>query len=344
MKISIIGSGSFGTALAIMLANMDHIVCLWSFSENECAELIKHKENCGFLPNFAIPSNVSHTTDIKETANADIIVCALPSFAIRKILGKLKPYVYSGQILLNVSKGLEADNLMTLSGVIADVLPHCDIAVMSGPSHAEEVAAKIPTTNVVAAKSLKTAHLIQDAFMNPFFRVYTHDDMLGVELGGALKNVIALCAGISDGLGFGDNTKAALMTRGMYEITKLGTAMGAKTETFSGLTGIGDLIVTCTSRHSRNRRAGILIGQGKTAEQAKAEIKMVIEGINTCRAAKYLSDKMKVEMPITQEAYAVLFENKPARDATMRLMQRNKKHESEEGFLGFKTSTTTPAS
>ena len=334
MNISIIGSGSFGTALAIMLANMGHRVCLWSFSEDECASLIKRKENRAFLPGFSIPQNITHTTDIEECASTDVIVCALPSFAVRRVLCGLKPYVKNGQILLNVSKGLETETLMTLSGVISDVLPVCDIAVMSGPSHAEEVAAKIPTTNVVASKSLKTAHFIQDAFMNPYFRVYTHDDLPGVELGGALKNVIALCAGISDGLGFGDNTKAALMTRGMYEITKLGTAMGAKAETFSGLTGIGDLIVTCTSRHSRNRRAGILIGQGKTVGQAKDEIKMVIEGINTCRAAKHLSDKMKVEMPITQEAYAVLFENKPAREATMSLMQRDKKHESEEGFLG----------
>ena len=335
MKISIVGSGSFGTALAIMLADMGHEVCLWSFSRDECADLIKHKENRAFLPKFSIPSNVKHTTHIRECANSDIVVCALPSFAVRNVLNRLEPYVNSGQVLLNVSKGLETDTLLTLSTVISDVLPCCDVAVMSGPSHAEEVAAKLPTTNVVAAKSLKTAHFIQDAFMNPYFRVYTHDDMLGVELGGAIKNVIALCAGISDGLGFGDNTKAALMTRGMYEITKLGTAMGARAKTFSGLTGIGDLIVTCTSRHSRNRRAGILIGQGKTTNQVQEEIKMVIEGINTCRATKHLSDKMNVEMPITQEAYAVLFENKPAREATISLMQRDKKHESEEGFLGI---------
>ena len=335
MNISIIGSGSFGTALAIMLANMGHRVCLWSFCKDEYTSLVEHKENRGFLPGFVIPQNVKHTTDISECASADILVCALPSFAIREVLGRFRSYVKKGQILLNVSKGLEINTLLTLSGVIADVLPGCEIAVMSGPSHAEEVAARIPTTNVVAAKHIKIAHSIQDAFMNPYFRVYTHDDILGVELGGALKNVIALCAGISDGLGFGDNTKAALMTRGMYEITKLGTAMGARAETFSGLTGVGDLIVTCTSRHSRNRRAGILIGQGKTAEEAIKEIKMVVEGINTCRAAKHLSDKIKVEMPITQEAYAVLYENKPAREATMSLMLRDKKHESEEGFLGI---------
>ena len=334
MKISIIGSGSFGTALGMMLAEAGHSVCLWSYSQAKYDDLIKHKENRKSLPGFVIPENVRHTADIKECADAAVIVCALPSFAVRQVMSSLKPYVKNQQIIVNVSKGLETDTFNTLSKVILEELPNCDVAVMSGPSHAEEVAAKLPTTNVVAAKSVKTAHIIQDAFMTRFFRVYTNDDMLGAELGGSLKNVIALCAGISDGLGFGDNTKAALITRGMYEIAKLGTALGAKAETFGGLCGIGDLIVTCTSRHSRNWRAGFLIGQGKTADEAKAEIKMVIEGINTCRAAKFLSDKMNIEMPITNEAYAVLFENKPAMEATMSLMQRNKKHETEKGFLG----------
>lgn len=333
MKISIISSGSWGTAIAIMLAENGHDVNLWSYSEKECEELKKHKENRPFLPGFTIPANVHHTTNLQACANADVIVCALPSFAVREQMSKLAPFVKDGQIILNISKGLENDTLKTLSAVLREVLPTCDIAVMSGPSHAEEVANKIPTTNVVAASKIETAKFIQDVFMNPFFRIYTHSDILGVELGGSLKNVIALCAGISDGLGFGDNTKAALMTRGICEITRLGVAMGANAETFGGLSGIGDLIVTCTSMHSRNRRAGILIGQGKTLDQVHDEIKMTIEGVNTCRAAKILADKMQIEMPIISQAHAVLFEGMHPKEATLSLMNRNKRHESEEGFL-----------
>ena len=333
MQISIIGSGSWGTAIAIMLAENGHNVTLWSYSQEECDSLQANKENISYLPGFAIPQTVLHTTDIIACAAADIIVCALPSFAVRATFAKLLPHVKPGQVIVNISKGIENDTLMTLSAVLRQVMPTAQIAVMSGPSHAEEVAQKKPTTNVVASEDKATANFIQDAFMNPYFRVYTHDDILGVELGGSLKNVIALCAGISDGLGFGDNTKAALMTRGIFEITRLGVAMGARESTFGGLSGIGDLIVTCTSMHSRNRRAGILIGQGKTTDEVHDEIKMVIEGINTCRAAKHLADKMGVEMPIINQAYAVLFEGKPPLVATMSLMNRDKRHESEEGFL-----------
>ena len=333
MKISIIGSGSWGTAIAIMLAQNGHNVRLWSYAQAECEGLKANNENLPFLPGYKIPQSVEFTTDISTCANADVIVCALPSFAVRPTMGQLSPYIKPGQVVVNISKGLENESLLTLSAVLRQELPIADITVMSGPSHAEEVAQKAPTTNVVAASNPKTANFIQDIFMNPYFRVYTHDDILGVELGGSLKNVIALCAGISDGLGFGDNTKAALMTRGISEITRLGVAMGAKADTFAGLSGIGDLIVTCTSMHSRNRRAGILIGQGKTPDQVRDEIKMVIEGINTCRAAKLLADKHKVEMPIINQAYAVLFENKPAKEATLSLMNRDKRHESEEGLL-----------
>ena len=334
MKISIVGSGSFGTSMAIMLASNGHTVTLWSYSQQECDELVAHKENKMFLPGFDIPQDVAHTTDIAQCATADVIVCALPSFAVRNIMKQLAPYASQGQIVLNISKGLEADTFYTLSQVLREELPMCRIAVMSGPSHAEEIARKIPTTNVVASGCSDTAKFIQDVFMNQYFRVYTHSDVLGVELGGALKNVIALCAGVSDGLGFGDNTKAALMTRGMYEITKLGVALGANAETFSGLSGIGDLIVTCTSMHSRNRRAGILIGQGKTATQATSDIKMVVEGISTCKAAKLLADKCGVEMPIVSQAYAVLFEEKCPREATLDLLSRDKRNESESAFLG----------
>ena len=333
MKISILGSGSWGTAIAIMLAENAHDVTLWSYAQEESDALRTNNENVPFLPGFKIPAGVAFTTSLEDCADSDIIVCALPSFAVREQMHNLAPLVKSGQVILNISKGLENSSLLTLSAVMREELPNCEIAVMSGPSHAEEVAQKIPTTNVVAAANKKTANFVQDAFMNPYFRVYTHSDILGVELGGSLKNVIALCAGISDGLGFGDNTKAALMTRGIYEITRLGVAMGANAETFGGLSGIGDLIVTCTSMHSRNRRAGILIGQGKTPDQVRDEIKMVIEGINTCQAAKRLADKMGVDMPIINQAYAVLFEGKPAREATLALMKRDKRHESEEGFL-----------
>ena len=333
MKISIIGSGSWGTAIAIMLAENGNDIILWSYSQAECEDLVRYKENRPFLPGFKIPQQATHTTELSRCADADIVVCALPSFAVRSTMKQFAPYAKPGQVILNISKGLENQTLSTLHTVICEELPHCDIAVMSGPSHAEEVARKIPTTNVVAASSQKTAQFIQDIFMNPYFRIYTNPDITGVELGGSLKNVIALCAGISDGLGFGDNTKAALMTRGMYEITKLGVALGANAETFGGLSGMGDLIVTCTSMHSRNRRAGILIGQGKTPEEAKGEVKMVVEGINTCRAAKELADKMGIEMPIINQAYAVLFEGKSAKEATLHLMGRDKRHESEAGFL-----------
>jgi len=335
MMISILGSGSWGTAIAIMLAENGNNVTLWSYSQTECAALELHGENLPFLPGFPIPKAVSFTTELAHCADADIVVCALPSFAVRGVISRFASHAKPGKIVLNLSKGLENESLMTLHSVISQELPNCDIAVMSGPSHAEEVAKKIPTTNVVAAQSQKTAEFIQGIFMNPFFRVYTNPDITGVELGGSLKNVIALCAGISDGLGFGDNTKAALMTRGMYEITRLGVAMGANAETFGGLSGMGDLIVTCTSMHSRNRRAGILIGQGMTKDQAMAEIKMVVEGINTCSAAKQLADKMSVEMPIINQAYAVLYEGKPAKDATLSLMGRDKRHESEAGFLNL---------
>lgn len=332
MTISIIGSGSWGTAVGVMLAENGKKVKLWSFSAEEHDYLKKFNEN-KLLPGIKIPNNVAFTTDLNDCANADIIVYASPSFAVRKIAGQLKNSVKNGQKILNISKGLEFDSLSSLSAVLREELPSCDVSVMSGPSHAEEVAKKIPTANVVASSSQETAEFIQDVFMNPYFRVYTHTDIIGVELGGALKNVIALCAGINDGLGFGDNTKAALMTRGMYEITRLGVALGARAETFGGLSGMGDLIVTCTSMHSRNRRAGILIGQGKTPSEAEKEINMTVEGIGTCRAAKMLADKNGIEMPIINQAYALLFEGKAAKEATYALMGRDKKHESEAGFL-----------
>lgn len=334
-KISVIGSGGWGTAIAVMLAENGHDVTLWSYLKQESDDLNKYRENKPFLPGVILPDNIKCTSDIKTCIkDRDIIVTATPSHAIRSTAKNMKPYIEDGQIVLNISKGIEEGTYLTLSQVLKEELPNAEVAVMSGPSHAEEVSRKVPTTNVVASKNEKTAKFIQDVFMNPNFRVYTNPDVLGVELGGSLKNVIALCAGIIDGMGLGDNTKAALMTRGLVEMSRLGTAMGARVETFNGLSGVGDLIVTCTSMHSRNRRAGILIGQGKTATEAQDEVKMVVEGVRTCRAAKQLADKVGVEMPIVNEAYKVLFENMPAKDAVVNLMGRERKPESEKSFLG----------
>lgn len=332
-KINVIGSGGWGTAIAIMLAKSGHDITLWSYLKEESDALRQNKENKPFLPGVEIPDAVSFTSDISECGSADLIIIAVPSHAVRQTASSLSKYVAKGQLILNISKGLEEGTLCTLSEVLREELPDCEIAVMSGPSHAEEVSRGIPTTNVVAARTDKIANHIQDIIMNPTFRIYTNPDMLGVELGGSLKNVIALCAGVLDGLKLGDNTKAALMTRGIVEIARLGVAMGAKAETFNGLSGIGDLIVTCTSMHSRNRRAGILIGQGKTCAEATAEVKMVVEGIKTCKAAKELSDRLGVEMPIVNEAYKVLFEGMPVSETIPNLMKRSKKHETEKAFL-----------
>lgn len=334
MKISVIGSGSWGTAIAVMLSSMEHSVTLWSYDVAECENLKKERENKPFLPGIKIPETIEFTNNIADCANADLIVMATPSFAVRTTAKALSPHVKNGQIIVNISKGLEEGTLFTLTQVISDEIPNADIAVMSGPSHAEEVSRKLPTTNVVAAKNIKTAEFVQKIFMNPYFRVYTNSDILGVELGGSLKNVIALCAGISDGLGYGDNTKAALMTRGIAEMTRLGVAMGAKAETFSGLAGVGDLIVTCCSQHSRNRRCGMLLGQGKSFVQAQDEIKMVVEGVNTARAAKALSEKFSVEMPIVDECCKILYDGKPPQDVAASLMERASRSESESGFLG----------
>lgn len=334
-KINVIGSGGWGTAVAIMLANNGHDIMLWSYMEDESKDLKKYKENKPFLPGINIPDSVEFTSDIEKCGCADMIITAVPSHAMRQTAKKLSPYVQEGQLILNISKGLEENTLATMSQVLREEIPQGEIAIMSGPSHAEEVSRGIPTTNVVAASSEDIANKIQDMIMNPLFRIYTNLDMLGVELGGSLKNVIALCAGVLDGLNMGDNTKAALITRGIVEISRLGVAMGANPETFNGLSGIGDLIVTCTSMHSRNRRAGILIGQGKSCEEATAEVKMVVEGVKTCHAAKQLADKVGVEMPIVNEAYKVLFEGMPVKDAIPNLMSRDKKHETEKAFLNI---------
>lgn len=334
-KISVIGSGGWGSAIAIMLAENGHEVTLWSYLEEESNNLKKYRENKPFLPGVMMPENIEFTYKLSECITGrDVIVTATPSHAMRATARNMADYVEDGQIIVNISKGIEEGTHYTLSKVIKEEIPNCRLAVMSGPSHAEEVSRKVPTTNVVASEDHDVALVVQNIFMNPNFRIYTNPDVLGVELGGSLKNVIALCAGIVDGMGLGDNTKAALMTRGLVEMSRLGVAMGAKAETFNGLSGVGDLIVTCTSMHSRNRRAGILIGQGKTPDEAQAEVRMVVEGIRTCNAAKELADSVGIEMPIVNEAYKVLFENMPASHAIKHLMGREKKPESERDFLG----------
>lgn len=325
-KIGVVGSGGWGTAMTVLLSNSGHDVTLWSYFKEESEALAKNHEN-SLLPGVKIPDTVNFTNNIADCANSDVIVLAVPSHTVKQTAKNLAPYVSDGQIIVIISKGFDEGTYRRLSETVSAEIPNAKIAVMSGPSHAEEVGRGMPTTNVVANEDHDLARYIQKMFMTDKFRIYTNTDVIGVELGGALKNVIALCVGICDGLGYGDNTKAALMTRGMAEIVRLGRAMGAKVETFAGLSGIGDLIVTCTSKHSRNRRAGILIGRGMTAEQARQEVKMVVEGIKTCDAAYHLAKKYNVDMPIVNEAYKILFENKAANDAVLDLMCRSEKRE-----------------
>ena len=330
-KAGVIGSGSWGTALARVLSKNGHEVTLWSRREEESRMLREERENKSKLPGVKLPDDILCTTDLEQTVEGkDILVLATASPSIRSMAKKMAPYVAAGQLIVDVSKGIEESTLMILTDVIAQEIPQCRAAVLSGPSHAEEVGRDIPTTVVAGAKDRETAEYIQNLFMNKVFRVYTSPDMLGIELGGALKNVIALAAGAADGLGCGDNTKAALITRGIAEMSRLGVAMGGHIETFNGLTGIGDLIVACASMHSRNRRAGILIGQGKTMQEAMDEVKMVVEGVNSAKAAKTLAEKYGIDMPIVQEVNQVLFEDKPAREALADLMLRDKKIEHPE--------------
>jgi glycerol-3-phosphate dehydrogenase (NAD(P)+) len=328
MKIAVIGSGSWGCAAAILLANKGYDVYLWSWQQEETDRLNSDRENKEVLPGKHFPDNIICSHDMELcTDGADLIVTVVPSIATRSTAKQLAKCVQNGQIIVNLSKGLEDGTLLTLSQVYREEIPNAKIAVMSGPSHAEEVSIGLPTVNVAASPCEDVARYIQNIFTTENFRVYTSQDVLGVELGGAIKNVIALCSGISDGIGYGDNTRAALITRGIAEISRLGRAMGAKEETFAGLSGIGDLIVTCTSVHSRNHRAGILLGKGYTLSEALSEVQMVVEGVNTARAAYMLSQKYNVSMPITEQAYKILFENKNAKDAVRDLMRRDLKPE-----------------
>lgn len=332
-RINIIGSGGWGTANAVLLANNGHDVLLWSYFEEESEQLKACRENKKFLPGVKIPRQIELTSRLSECGNADLIVIAVPSHTVRETVKNLAPYINKNGLVLNISKGFDEERGQRLSEVILSELPDARVASMSGPSHAEEVAVGMPTTNVVAHHDMHVAQYIQELYMSPCFRVYTTDDIVGLELGGSLKNIIALAAGICDGLGYGDNTKAALMTRGLVEITRLGVKMGAKPETFSGLTGVGDLIVTCTSMHSRNRRAGILIGRGMSAEEAQSEVKMTVEGIRATLAAHKLAEKYGVEMPITETVYKILKGGLNVKDAAECLMGRAKKHETERSWL-----------
>ncbi|BEP29488.1 NAD(P)H-dependent glycerol-3-phosphate dehydrogenase [Helicovermis profundi] len=334
MKIAILGAGSWGTALAYVLINNEFKVNLWTRNSIDLNYMRENKVNKKYLPDVLLDKNIEFINNIEDSIkDVDVIVLAVSSQATRNILETIKEHVNKNQLIVNVSKGIELVSLKTISQIVKEFFPNNNFVALSGPSHAEEVSKGMPTTLVSASIDKRSAELIQDIFTTEYLRVYTNPDVIGVEIGGSLKNIIALGAGISDGLGYGDNAKAALMTRGIYEIAKLGKIMGAKTTTFTGLSGIGDLIVTCTSMHSRNRRCGILIGEGKKPKDALEKIGMVVEGFYTVESAYYLSKKYNVEMPITRELYKVIYENHGARDSVKSLMMRSKKHEIEEMIL-----------
>ena len=328
MKISVLGAGTWGTALTILLAENKHQVTLWSKLPREIEELESNRTKIKNLPGAVLPDSVKLTSDLNEALKEpELIVMAVASVYVRETAKSIASKIPSGMIIVNVAKGVEEATLKTLTEVIEDEIPQAEVAVLSGPSHAEEVSRKIPTTIVAGAKKKEVADKIQDAFMTEFFRVYTSPDVIGIELGGSLKNVIALAAGVLDGMGLGDNTKAALMTRGIAEISRLGVAMGGKYETFAGLSGMGDLMVNCTSKHSRNRNAGFLIGQGKTAKEAMQEVNQVVEGVLSARAAYKLGEKFQVELPIVEQVNKVLFEEKPVEEAIYELLIRQKTEE-----------------
>ncbi|MDE7404378.1 MAG: NAD(P)H-dependent glycerol-3-phosphate dehydrogenase [Lachnospiraceae bacterium] len=327
-KVGIIGAGSWGCALSLLLHNNGNQITVWSIMEDEINMLKKEHEHKDKLPGVILPDDMEFTTDLEEAVSGkDVLVMAVPSPFTRSTSAKMAPYVTDGQKIINVAKGIEETTLMTLSEIIEQEIPGAEVAVLSGPSHAEEVGKGIPTTIVVGAKNKETAEYLQNLFMSNVFRVYTSSDVLGIELGAALKNVVALAAGMADGLGYGDNTKAALITRGIAEIARLGISMGGRIETFYGLTGIGDLIVTCASMHSRNRRAGILIGKGASMEEAMAEVKMVVEGVYSAKAGYALAQKYNVPVPIIEQVNKILFEGMSAKEAVNELMLRDKKVE-----------------
>ena len=321
-KITMIGFGSWGIAMACVLAKNGHNVTMWEPNETLAAMLDKERVNERSLPGIVIPDSVKITADVDAAVDAKVLIIALSSKAIPDVMDILAPKLTYGQILASASKGLIESRQMRITEYLQEIAPMCKIACFSGPSHAEEVSREMPTAVVAASVCEASAQKLQDIFSNENFRVYTSSDIVGVELGGVLKNVIALAAGICDGLGFGDNTKAGMMTRGMAEIARLGVAMGANIYTFAGLSGIGDLIVTCTSRHSRNWRGGNLLAQGKNVQEVLAEINMAVEGINTAKTVLALAEKYGVIMPIVEEINKVLYENKDPKTVVKDLMNR----------------------
>lgn len=327
-SVAVIGAGSWGIALAKVLHTNGSDVTVWSIVEDEIKMLNENHEHLDKLPGVKLPEDMKFTADLKEAIDGkEYLILAVPSVFTRSTAKSMAPFVAEGQVIVCVAKGIEEDTLMTLSDIVEAEIPVADVAVMCGPSHAEEVGMGLPTTVVAGSVKKKVAEGVQDIFMNEVFRVYTSPDVLGMELGGSLKNVIALAAGMADGLGYGDNTKAALITRGISEMARLALKMGAKYETLSGLTGIGDLIVTCESKHSRNRKAGMLMGQGYTMQQAMDEVKMVVEGVYSAKAAIALARKYDVDMPIIEAVNKVLFEDKTVKEAVAELMMRDKRAE-----------------
>jgi glycerol-3-phosphate dehydrogenase (NAD(P)+) len=335
MQVVVLGAGSWGTALSMVLADNEHEVRLWSHNPSQVEEINTKHMNHKYLPDIILPENIVAFSTLSDALkNIEIVILAVPTKAIREVLGKIHEIQDLKQLtIVHVSKGIEPDSLLRISEMIKEELPQTilgNVVVLSGPSHAEEVVLRQPTTVTVSSENMEVAEKIQDLFINQHFRVYTNPDIIGVEIGGALKNIIALAAGVTDGLGYGDNAKAALMTRGLAEIARVGTKMGANPLTFSGLTGIGDLIATCTSVHSRNWRAGNLLGKGHSLEQVLDNMGMVVEGVRTTKAAHQLAHKYEVQMPITDALYDVLFNNVDPKDAVDRLMARGKTNEMED--------------
>ena len=333
MKITVLGSGGWGTALALLLVDNGNDVTLWSYSR-ERSELLERTRENPRLAGVALPEALKLSAELDSVAESEIVVMSAPSFAVRDTARMAAPLLRKDAVVVSTAKGIEKNSALCMTQVIEEELGgRGRVAALSGPSHAEEVGRRVPTGCVAASRDMTAAELVQDVFMNSRFRVYTNSDVLGVELGGALTNVLALCCGVSDGMGLGDNTKALLMTRGMTEMARLGVALGGKKETFAGLSGMGDLIVTCTSMHSRNRRCGILVGQGKSAQEAMNEVGAVVEGYYAALSAHQLAEKAGVEMPVCQCAYQVLYEGHPARDVVGSLMNRNKKREVDESWI-----------
>lgn len=327
-NVAFLGGGSFGTALGILLANKECKVRIYDRDKSVVDDINNNRKNDKYIKELKIPKNVTAYNDLDDTLReVKFVVLAVPSHVIRTASRSLKDKINKDVVVISIAKGIEEGTNLRLSEVIEEELPNNKVVILSGPSHAEEVAFDIPTTVVVSSKYENAANAVQDLFITKNFRVYTNDDLVGVEIGGAVKNIIALAAGVCDGIGYGDNSKAALMTRGMAEIVRVGIKLGGKPETFLGLTGMGDLIVTCTSLHSRNRRAGLLIGKGESTDEAIKDVGMIVEGIKACKAFYELKEKLDVEMPITDVLYKILFENKDPKDAVVALMEREKKNE-----------------